>query len=415
MAAAPQTHILIIADTAVIAKRIRRLLERVHSASYTSVAADKAKEVILASDFHLVVLVDLLSHNPNPLSLLFNIQKHINVIAFDSLAEANARQVASQISNAQLNLVSVLPLPCPNARLQSVMERMTDDLQAGKLGQTPRSVGEIETAIAQGLIIPWYQPKISTLTAELTGFEALARWQEANGDIIHPSTFITVAENHSIIHILTRQILTDVITQLRDWWVDGHEWQISVNASVDDLESDDFVTWLGDSIERAGIPGSALIIEVTESRVSKNFAVLLYNLTQLKKMGIGLAIDDFGTGYASLQQLNRMPFTELKIDQSFVTGAHLDKDKRVILENSVSIGHGLGLEVVAEGIETGEDWWHVRKCGVDIGQGWFIGRPMAASNVLNWVKDWETRAEYFVDPPTLTSQLKRWLSSWIRH
>ena len=285
MAAAPQTHILIIADTAVIAKRIRRLLERVHSASYTSVAADKAKEVILASDFHLVVLVDLLSHNPNPLSLLFNIQKHINVIAFDSLAEANARQVASQISNAQLNLVSVLPLPCPNARLQSVMERMTDDLQAGKLGQTPRSVGEIEAAIAQGLIIPWYQPKISTLTAELTGFEALARWQEANGDIIHPSTFITVAENHSIIHILTRQILTDVITQLRDWWVDGHEWQISVNASVDDLESDDFVTWLGDSIERAGIPGSALIIEVTESRVSKNFAVLLYNLTQLKKNG----------------------------------------------------------------------------------------------------------------------------------
>ena len=132
-------------------------------------------------------------------------------------------------------------------------------------------------------------------------------------------------------------------------------------------------------------------------------------------MGIGLAIDDFGTGYASLQQLNRMPFTELKIDQSFVTGAHLDKDKRVILENSVSIGHGLGLEVVAEGIETGEDWWHVRKCGVDIGQGWFIGRPMAASSVLNWVKDWETRAEYFVDPPTLTSQLKRWLSSWIRH
>ncbi len=115
------------------------------------------------------------------------------------------------------------------------------------------------------------------------------------------------------------------------------------------------------------------------------------NLTHLRQLGLGVSLDDFGTGYSSLLQLSRMPCTELKIDRSFVSGASVKEETAVLLGNSVRIGHGLGLNVVAEGVETRADWEAVARAKVDEVQGWFVGRAQPAESVIPWIEDWNSR------------------------
>ena len=164
--------------------------------------------------------------------------------------------------------------------------------------------------------------------------------------------------------------------------------KISVNVSVKDLNRFDFPDFVVDSAAAQGVDSSAVMLEVTESRLMADIVGPLEILTRLRMKGVGLSIDDYGTGASTMQQLKRIPFTELKIDREFVFGAVEDAELRAFLASSITLGKDLGLSVVAEGVETEGEWDLMAEHGVDIVQGYFVAKPMPADELGDWLAEW---------------------------
>jgi len=227
----------------------------------------------------------------------------------------------------------------------------------------PITAQELEEGLENGALQVVFQPKISVATRELVGVEALARWRHPDRGMLGPAAFIPLAEESGKNKALTEAIFACAMAQAGEWHAAGLDLQVAVNVSVDVLDSVDLPERLVASAEAEGINPSRVIIEVTESRLMTDPRAPLEVLTRLRLKGIMLSIDDFGTGYSSMEQLKRIPFTEFKIDRGFVHGAADEPATRAILESSVALGKTLGLKVVAEGLETQEDWYLVAELG----------------------------------------------------
>ncbi len=384
--------VVVLTESMVLSNRLRRLLERELEANYISCDIQSVVEVLKGDAVDLVVVSNPLAIQPDPLRLLKSTQRSAQLLVFDTDLDISGPVIEQKVAAARLILMGMLPLPCKPESLAAVMTKLRLISVTDSLDRAPIGPDEVRAAIDKGVIQPWYQPKVAMPSGTVVGFEALARWVEPGFPVVEPDRFISIAETEGLINSLTRSVSRQVLAQLAIWQQEGKHWHISVNTSVDDLESEDYVDWISAELDATGVQPQGLIIEVTESRVSKNMPLLLANLSYLRQMGLGVAIDDFGTGYSSLAQLNQMPFTELKIDRAFVTEAHRQADKRVILDNSASIGLGLGLAVVAEGIETIDDWRQAQASGAQVCQGHFSGAPMPASLVPQWLEDWQRRA-----------------------
>jgi EAL domain-containing protein (putative c-di-GMP-specific phosphodiesterase class I) len=174
----------------------------------------------------------------------------------------------------------------------------------------------------------------------------------------------------------------------RDWRAAGLETTVSVNLSLASLTHIGLADRITTLVEGQNLAPRHMILEVTETIAMTDIARALENLARLRMRGFGLSIDDYGTGYSSLQQLSRIPFTELKIDQSFVMGATAKESRKVILESSLDIARKLGLKSVAEGVETRADWDLLKTLGCDLAQGYFVARPMAANRLAHWSSEW---------------------------
>jgi EAL domain-containing protein (putative c-di-GMP-specific phosphodiesterase class I) len=249
--------------------------------------------------------------------------------------------------------------------------------------------------IAQGIdadeFFNVYQPKVRLSDGEVTGVETLVRWQHPEYGLVAPARFIEVAEEHGLIDRLTRTILTNALEQGRRWRMDGHEFHVAVNISMESLSSLDFPDFVADTVRKAGLPPHLLVLEVTESRLMRDPLAVLDVLTRIRLKHIGLSIDDFGTGHSSLAQLRDIPFDELKVDRRFVNHAHADSATRTILEASLGIARQLGMRSVAEGVELHADWELLRELGCDVAQGYFIAKPMNPSAFSQWMAEWEAR------------------------
>jgi EAL domain-containing protein (putative c-di-GMP-specific phosphodiesterase class I) len=207
--------------------------------------------------------------------------------------------------------------------------------------------------------------------------------------LIQPAAFISVAEEHGLIDDLTMAVFHKAMGHLKEWTRLGHDLKVSVNVSMDNLDRLDLPEVFADIVRQAGVETGRVILEMTESRLMSNIVTSLEIITRLRLKGFDLSIDDFGTGYSSMEKLKQLPFTELKVDRSFVCGATRDSVARAILESSVQMGHALGMSVVAEGAETQEDWDLLFAIGCDEVQGYFVARPMPAEDFIAWKTRWE--------------------------
>lgn len=235
---------------------------------------------------------------------------------------------------------------------------------------------------------PFYQPKIELKSRRVTGVEALARWRHPSGAIILPYAFISLLEDAGQINELTWIMLAKSARDCRSWRESGLDLKVSVNLSVKLLEDPaiaDAITW---QVTHQGLEPRHMILEITESAAMSSVGHALENLIRLRMKGFGLSLDDYGTGYSSMQQLTRIPFTELKIDQSFVMHAAHQESSRLILESSLDMARRLRITSVAEGAETVEDWNLLLECGCDLAQGFFIARPMKSADLPGWVQAW---------------------------
>lgn len=235
---------------------------------------------------------------------------------------------------------------------------------------------------------PFYQPKVELRTGRIKGAEALARWRHPRNGIILPYAFLGLLEDNAQISELTWSMLAQSARDCRGWQEAGLDLNVSVNLSGKQLADpgiSDAITW---QVSSQGLEPRHMILEITESAAITEVGRVLENLTRLRMKGFGLSIDDYGTGYSSMQQLTRIPFTELKIDQSFVMHAARQESSRLILESSLEMARKLKIASVAEGVETQEDWNLLRQSDCDLAQGFHIAKPMPSAELVEWVRDW---------------------------
>jgi diguanylate cyclase (GGDEF)-like protein len=244
-------------------------------------------------------------------------------------------------------------------------------------------VGELRRAIDNDELTLYYQPKVDLESGECIGVEALVRWRHPRRGLVAPDQFIPLAEQTGLIRPLSRWVLTAALRQARAWQEeDGLEVPIAINLSMRDLHDPDLPDTVAEMLSTWQIPTARIMVEITENGLMADPARALATVTGLRAMGIRIAIDDFGTGYSSLAYLKRLPVDELKIDRSFVRELAADLDDLAIVRSTISLGHDLGLKIVAEGVEDLATLDLLRTLGCDVGQGYHISRPVTADAIV---------------------------------
>lgn len=239
------------------------------------------------------------------------------------------------------------------------------------------SVGEIRDGLHRREFESVYQPKIGLTTGRIVGAEALSRWHHPVHGVIGPEAFIATLERSGDISELTYQAVDGAARACRGWRQRHGELTVSVNLSLASLTDMTLALRISEIVGLAELDPRHVILEITETTAMTHVGPALENLTRLRMHGFGLSVDDYGTGFSSLQQLTRVPFTELKVDQSFVAGCASDASSRAIVESSVEMAHRLGITSVAEGVETQAEWDVLQEVGCDVAQGYFLARPMS--------------------------------------
>jgi EAL domain-containing protein (putative c-di-GMP-specific phosphodiesterase class I) len=231
-----------------------------------------------------------------------------------------------------------------------------------------------------------YQPKVEMATGRIIGVEALVRWPHAGAGLVPPDEFVPIAERIGLIGPMTDFVLRTALAQCRRWEQAGHQLSVAVNLSARSLLDPNLVDDIARALAHAEVDVSTLVLEITETSVMSDAEYALRVLNRLSDMGLTLAIDDFGTGYSSLTYLKRLPVDEVKIDKSFVLNMQHDDNDAVIVRSIVDLARNLGLEVVAEGVETTEIWDALRAMSCDIAQGYVISRPLPAGPLTAWLE-----------------------------
>jgi diguanylate cyclase (GGDEF)-like protein len=243
-------------------------------------------------------------------------------------------------------------------------------------------VGELRRAIDNDGLELFYQPKLGLRSGRLVGVEALVRWPHPQRDLIPPDQFIPLAEQTGLIKSLSRWVIDTALRQAREWQELGIVIPIAVNLSMRDLHDPELPETVAHLLRSWNVPPSRLAVEITENGLMAEPARALQTVSALRGMGIRIAIDDFGTGYSSLAYLKRLPVDELKIDRSFVRDMAEDRDDLAIVRSTISLGHDLGLSIVAEGIEDAATWELLQQLGCDVAQGFYLGRPVRAHDLV---------------------------------
>ncbi|MEP6297497.1 MAG: bifunctional diguanylate cyclase/phosphodiesterase, partial [Ilumatobacter sp.] len=246
-------------------------------------------------------------------------------------------------------------------------------------------LGDLREAIEEGHLGVEFQPKLDLSSGIITGVEALVRWTHAIRGVVEPVEFIRVAEETGLIKQLTDLMLGRGIAALSEFHERGHLLGLSVNLSTHDLVDGQLATRVRAHLEANGVEPGSLTLEITESSLLIDGARARATIDDLHALGVRLAIDDFGTGYSSLSYLRQLPVRELKIDRSFVTNLLTDQQDEVIVRSTIDLGHNLGLEVVAEGVESDAVLDRLRSFGCDVAQGYCISRPLTSQRLLRWL------------------------------
>jgi diguanylate cyclase (GGDEF)-like protein len=242
---------------------------------------------------------------------------------------------------------------------------------------------ELRFAVERQELVLHYQPKFDAITSSLVGVEALVRWQHPVSGLLSPDQFIPLAEKSGLIVSLGEWVLNEACRQMGEWRAQGHSgWSVAVNLSPLQFSHTGLVQLVRDVLTRYSIEPRYLTLEVTESTAMQDPSASLVILHKLNDMGVKISIDDFGTGYSSLLYLKRLPATELKIDRGFVRDLAPDTEDAAIVSAIVALGRTLNLSVVAEGIETRAQQEFLTAIGCTTLQGFLLGRPMPASDLL---------------------------------
>ena len=248
-------------------------------------------------------------------------------------------------------------------------------------------MGDLLKAIDSEELMLFLQPQINLASGKVVGAEALIRWNHDTHGFVPPDEFIPLSEQSGIIRPLTLWVFDKALQFDKDLQSLGHDIRLSINISVKNIAETNFVQNKLDKLEQSNVKPERIVFEMTESIMMDDIGMSLPVLNELNELGIKLSIDDFGTGHSSLSYLTQLPVNELKIDRSFVSDMLHKPQNQKIVEMTINLAHTLGLCVVAEGIEDEATLLHLQSLNCDLGQGYYIGRPMPYEQFVNWLAD----------------------------
>jgi diguanylate cyclase (GGDEF)-like protein len=335
-----------------------------------------------------------------------------------ALAHDLHRAVAEPIEVGELTLttpagVGVCLAPGHGTEPDRLLQRADVAMYAAKSGRdgvrvyreeddrnTPRRLAlmaDLRTAVDNRRIEVHYQPKIDAATGRVLGAEALSRWYR-DGVPVPPDEFIPLAERSGLVQPLTRQVLDTALAACASWRRDGNELTVAVNLSPQMVADRRLTDDVRAALSKHRLPPSALTLEITETGVMADPTHSHATLDALHALGVKLSVDDFGTGYSSLGRLAYLPVHEVKIDKGFVRDLTTNPARRAVTDATLHLGRALDLLVVAEGVETAEEFEYLRAQGCDAIQGYFIGRPMKAGDFAAWLVAWPAEALALAGP-----------------
>jgi diguanylate cyclase (GGDEF)-like protein len=251
-------------------------------------------------------------------------------------------------------------------------------------------LGDLRHALDERALAVHFQPMAHAQTGLVFGVEALVRWLHPRRGWVPPDEFVPLAEQSGMMRLLTAFVLDASVAQAAAWRRDGTELSVAVNVSARDLCDRGFVPHVRRCLRTHAVPGTSLVLEVTERVLAEDDARAVQALRELTAMGVRFSLDDFGTGYSSLGRLEALPVSEIKVDRSFVSRLDLSDDAPIV-RSLVDLAHSMGLAVVAEGVETERAWQTLAAWGCDIIQGWHLAKAMPATELTTWLAAYRSR------------------------
>ncbi len=247
-------------------------------------------------------------------------------------------------------------------------------------------LGELRRALENDELELHYQPKADLVDGRVVGVEALVRWRHPQRGLVPPDEFIPLAERSGLIGQITAWVIDAGLQQTAAWRARGWELGLAVNVTVKDLCGDQLVELVAHGLARYGVPASSLQLEVTEGSLFSDSARARLTLKRLDALGVSLSLDDFGTGWSSLVQLRQLPVSEIKVDRSFVSRMVEDPRDHAIVCSVIDLARGLGMRVVAEGVEDHQTWQRLSAMGCDRAQGWWLSRALPTEELSSWLE-----------------------------
>jgi len=343
-----------------------------------------------------VVICDLNMPEMNGVEFI----RHASQTGFDGgiilLSGENKRMLETAYGVAKThdaNILGAMAKPINPEELREAMGRLepSGNSKRSFVPQAPITETQLRDGIAGSAndeVKLVFQPKIEVATGKIVGVETLARWWNRERGILGPGAFIPLAEERALIDDLTNAIYYRAVQQAAQWQKDNIQLRTAINFSVNSFSKQEFCDFLVRTVQSSGIDPACLLLEITETQAMSIAVDCLESIIGMRLNRFGLSIDDFGTGNSSLAQLKNIPFTELKVDRAFVNGAAQNESALAILEASISLARKLDMVVVAEGVETREDWDLVEELGVDYVQGFYCAKPMTNEDLLEFMSAW---------------------------
>jgi EAL domain-containing protein (putative c-di-GMP-specific phosphodiesterase class I) len=248
-------------------------------------------------------------------------------------------------------------------------------------------LGDLRRGLDRGELELHFQPKVLLENGQAAGMEALVRWQHPVRGLMTPEEFIPLVEQSYLMRDLTFQVVDRALAQASIWWRDGLAVQVSLNVAARDLLDVGLADTIRSALKRHGLPPEALLLEINERVLTSEPAHAAATVEAVAALGVALSLDDFGTGYSSLVRLKRLPVSEVKIDSSFVGRLLGSADDEVIVQSIVDLVRALGIDSVAEGVESAEVAAALRVMGCKSAQGWYFSKPLNAASATVWLAE----------------------------
>jgi EAL domain-containing protein (putative c-di-GMP-specific phosphodiesterase class I)/AmiR/NasT family two-component response regulator len=313
-----------------------------------------------------------------------------SLIIMSALDAALITSVEKMARAYGIRLLGAIEKPITRTRLQTLIEQH----ESARFKAKPLSNSlpaftfeEVMDGLRKDQFEPFFQPKVDVVTGQIAGVEALARWIHPDHGVIAPYAFIELLEQNDKIDDLTFVMLEKAASVCRQLHASGQMISMSVNLSLTSLTDTALAGRITQIIRDAAVDPRYITLEVTETAAMTDVAHALENLARLRMRGFGLSIDDYGTGYSSMQQITRIAFSELKIDQTFVKGFAENEPLRIIVQSNIDLAHKLRIKCIAEGVETERDWNALKSMGCDLAQGYFIAKPMSQASLLDFCEN----------------------------